>query len=248
MDAQHPSYGTGAATVLAPDLGSRLQELVAAWRGAERGQPLDDLHRECSSAAGPGGRAILPGYLLLVEGLTAYKVRPASDAAPGRWETGTQNHECLAGLVGTLDYLAALGRQSLDRFAARFPGMSGRRLELHVALAAIQEHERTLAERLLAGLQTVPGARIYGLTALEDLPRRVPTVAVTIAGHTPRALATALGERGMFAWDGNYYALALMERLGLEASGGALRLGLAHYNTIEEVDRVVAALRELVAS
>src|SRR5258707_9321204 len=74
MDAQHPSYGTGAATVLAPDLGSRLQELVAAWRGAERGQPLDDLHRECSSAAGPGGRAILPGYLLLVEGLTAYKV------------------------------------------------------------------------------------------------------------------------------------------------------------------------------
>jgi selenocysteine lyase/cysteine desulfurase len=76
----------------------------------------------------------------------------------------------------------------------------------------------------------------------------VPTVAVTIAGHTPRVLATALGERGIFAWDGNYYALALMERLGLEASGGALRLGLAHYNTIEEVDRVVAALRELVAS
>src|SRR5258708_1455902 len=92
-------------------------------------------------------QGIVYGRLALLESLPAYKVRPASDAAPGRWETGTQNHECLAGLVGTLDYLAALGRQSLDRFAARFPGMSGRRLELPVALAAIQEHERTLAER-----------------------------------------------------------------------------------------------------
>jgi selenocysteine lyase/cysteine desulfurase len=124
--------------------------------------------------------------------------------------------------------------------------MAGRRLELHVAFAAIQEYERALVRRLLAGLAALPGVRIYGLTVPEDLPRRVPTVGLTIAGHTPRALAAALGERGIFAWDGNYYALALMERLGIEESGGALRLGLAHYNTPDEVDRVVAALHEIV--
>ena len=78
------------------------------------------------------------------------------------------------------------------------------------------------------------------------MARRVPTVSLTIAGHTPRALAEELAARGVFAWDGNYYAITLMERLGLEDSGGALRLGLAHYNTADEVDRVVAALREIV--
>jgi cysteine desulfurase family protein (TIGR01976 family) len=189
---------------------------------------------------------IVYGRLPLLEEIAAYKVRPASDEPPGKWETGTQNHECLAGLVGTLEYLAGLGREHLDRYAPRFPGMAGRRLELHAALAAIQEHERMLVARLLGGLQALPGVRIYGLTAPEDLPRRVPTVALTIDSHTPRELAEALGARGIFAWDGNYYALCVMERLGLEESGGALRLGLAHYNTADEVDRVLEALVEIV--
>jgi cysteine desulfurase family protein (TIGR01976 family) len=189
---------------------------------------------------------VVYGRLPLLEEIAAYKVRPASDEPPGKWETGTQNHECLAGLVGTLEYLAGLGHDHLDRYAHLFPGMAGRRLDLHAALAACQAHERALAKQLLAELATLPGARIYGLTAPEDLPRRVPTVALTIAGHTPRELAAALGERGIFAWDGNYYALALMELLGLEESGGALRLGLAHYNTPGEVDRVVEALRGIV--
>jgi selenocysteine lyase/cysteine desulfurase len=115
-------------------------------------------------------------------------------------------------------------------------------------MAAIQEYEQSLAARLIAGLRELPGARIYGYTAASDLARRVPTVALTIAGHTPRALAERLGERGVFTWDGNYYAVTLMERLGLEASGGALRIGLAHYNTADEVDRLLAALREITAS
>jgi cysteine desulfurase family protein (TIGR01976 family) len=189
---------------------------------------------------------VLYGRAELMESLPAYKVRPASDEAPGRWETGTQNHECLAGLVGTLGYLAALGREHAATHAANFAGMAGRRLELHTAMAAIRDHERMLAARLLAGVSALPGARVYGLVAPDDLPRRVPTVALTVEGHTPRALAEALGQRGIFAWDGNYYALALMERLGLEPGGGALRLGLAHYNTTAEVDRVVAALAEIV--
>lgn len=189
---------------------------------------------------------IVYGRLPLLEGLRAYKVRPAENEPPGKWETGTQNHEAIAGLVATLTYLAALGRAVADVYATRFPSMSGRRLELHRAMAAIQDYERTLAVRLLGGLATVPGLRIYGLTAAEDLPRRVPTVAVTIAGHTPRELAERLAERGIFTWDGNYYALTLMERLGLEASGGALRIGLAHYNTADEVDRLLTALRAMV--
>jgi cysteine desulfurase family protein (TIGR01976 family) len=191
---------------------------------------------------------ILYGRLPLLQGIAAYKVRPADAEPPGKWETGTQTHECLAGLVATLGYLAALGREHLDRYAARFPGMSGRRLELHAALAAIQEHERTLAGRLLAGLAAIPGIRVYGLTAADDLPRRVPTVMLTVEGFTPRELAEGLAERGIFAWDGNYYALNLMERLGLEPTGGgALRIGLAHYNTLEEVERIVSGLRDMTA-
>ncbi len=193
---------------------------------------------------------ILYGRLPLLEELPAYKVRPATDEPPGKWETGTQNHECLAGLLGTYDYLAALGRATVPYavrpYADRFAGMTGRRLDLHAAMAAIQERERKLAEQLLAGLATIPGAHVYGLTAPADLPRRVPTVMLTAAGHTPRELAEGLAARGIFAWDGNYYALNLMERLGLEPSGGALRIGLAHYNTPAEVDRIVAALREVV--
>jgi len=125
--------------------------------------------------------------------------------------------------------------------------MAGRRLELHAAMAAIQNHERGLAAQLLAGLATIPGVRVYGLTSDEDLVRRVPTVAITLEGQTPRTLAERLAERGIFCWDGNYYALALMERLGLEERGGALRIGMAHYNTADEVDRLLAALREFTA-
>ncbi|MGH2517791.1 MAG: aminotransferase class V-fold PLP-dependent enzyme, partial [Ktedonobacterales bacterium] len=189
---------------------------------------------------------ILYGLLPLLESLTAYKVRPATDDAPGKWETGTLNHECLAGLLGTLGYLADLGRLHVATYGPAFPGMTGRRLELHAAFAAIQAHERELARRLLDGLRTLPGIHIFGLAGAADLPRRVPTVAVTIDGHTPRELAERLGERGIFTWDGNYYALNLMERLGLEERGGALRIGLAHYNTEEEVERLIAALSEII--
>ncbi len=194
---------------------------------------------------------IVYGRLALLTDLAAYKVRPSSDTAPGKWETGTLNHECLAGLGATLAYLAGIGRDRIaadPTQAAQFPSLTGRRLELHVALAAMQAYERGLAQRLLAGLAALPGVHIYGLTGAADLARGVPTVALTIAGHTPRALAEGLGKRGVFTWDGNYYAIALMERLGLEASGGALRIGLAHYNTADEVDRIVAALHEVIGA
>jgi selenocysteine lyase/cysteine desulfurase len=190
---------------------------------------------------------ILYGRLPLLESIAAYKVRPAGNNAPDKWETGTLNHECLAGLVGTLEYLASIGRERHENYPHRFRDMEGRRLDLHCAMAAIQNYERLLSDRLLGGLATIPGIRIYGLTAEEDIFRRVPTVAITLDGHTPRALAEGLAERGIFCWDGNYYALTIMERLGLEGKGGALRIGMAHYNTAEEVDRLLAALREFAA-
>jgi cysteine desulfurase family protein (TIGR01976 family) len=188
---------------------------------------------------------ILYGRLPLLERLAAYKVRPATDEPPGKWESGTLNHECLAGLVASLDYLAELGGEYSDRFGSQFPGMSGRRLDLHAAMAAVSAYERGLIRHLLAGLEAISGIHIYGLTREEDLPQRVPTVMLTIEGRTPRELAEALAQRGIFCWDGNYYALNLMERLDLEKSGGTLRIGLAHYNTMSEVDRLLAALREI---
>ena len=193
-------------------------------------------------------QGILWGKLEHMQRLRPYKVRPASDEAPDRWETGTQAHELQAGTLATLDYLAALGHPHAEAYRASFPGMEGRRLDLHAGMAVIHAYEQTLAARLIAGLKGIRGVTLYGLTDEADLGRRVPTVALTVAGHTPRALAERLAERGVFVWDGNYYALTLMERLGLEEHGGALRIGLAHYNTAEEVDRIVASLREVVGA
>src|SRR5437588_544069 len=168
-----------------------------------------------------------------------YKVRANTNATPNRWEWGTLNHECIAGITACIDYLADLGRR-ID------PPASTRRAALLAAYHAIQKHERSLAERLIRGLAAIPGLKIYGITDPHRFDQRCPTIAVRIAGHTPLELATALGERGFFTWDGNYYALNLTERLDVEKDGGFLRIGLVHYNTSEEVDRLINALREIV--
>src|SRR4029077_5255355 len=110
----------------------------------------------------------------------------------------------------------------------------------------IQKHERGLMERLIRGLLVFPGLKLYGISDPRRFDQRCPTIAVRIAGHTPLELATALGERGFFTWDGNYYALNLTERLDVEKDGGFLRIGLVHYNTSQEVDRLIIALQEIV--
>lgn len=166
-----------------------------------------------------------------------YKVRPAPDTLPDRWETGTQIHEGLAGVGAAIDYLAELGRRC-DSAAAN------RRAALLAAYRAIREHEMSLATRMISGLLSIPGLRFYGISDPARFAQRVPTVGVRLAGHTPLEVATFLGERGIFTWDGNYYALNLTERLGIEKDGGLLRIGLVHYNTAEEVDRLLAALNK----
>jgi cysteine desulfurase family protein (TIGR01976 family) len=173
--------------------------------------------------------------------LRPYKVRPASDALPDRWETGTQTHECIAGVAAAIDYLVELGRRaSVGR------GDISRREALLGAYRAIRQHEMALAARLIEGLLEIPGLRFFGISDPARFAHRVPTVAVRFANHTPLEAATFLGERGIFTWDGNYYALNLTERLGVEKDGGFLRIGIVHYNTSEEVERLLAALGELV--
>ena len=138
-----------------------------------------------------------------------YKVRPA----PG-YETGTAQHELLAGFVAAVAYLESVG------------------------LEAIVTHERELGEHFLAGLPE--GVTLYGRQTMDG---RVPTFAITLDGLTPTEVAAHLGERGIFVWDGNYYAPEVMKRLGLQ--DGAVRIGIVHYNTAEEVDRLLDELRKL---
>ena len=170
-----------------------------------------------------------------------YKVRPATQNSPERWETGTQNHEGLAGVTAAIEYLAELGRRTGPNVGD--VRTSQRRPVLLAAMEAIRGYERNLVEPLIRGLLAIPGVTVYGITDPARFDWRTPTVALRLAGQTPQELARLLAEQGMFTWAGNYYAINLTERLGVETAGGMLRLGLVHYNTAEEVARVVEALR-----
>jgi cysteine desulfurase family protein (TIGR01976 family) len=176
-----------------------------------------------------------------LKGLRPYKVRPNTNAIPNCWEWGTLNHECIAGIAACVEYLADVGRRTR-------PEVPTRRDAIEAAYEAIHEHERTLLERIMAGLREIPALKIYGITDPARFHERCGTLAVRIPGHTPLELATQLGDRGIFTWDGNYYALNLTEHLDVEKSGGFLRIGLVHYNTADEVDRLLAALREIVGA
>jgi cysteine desulfurase family protein (TIGR01976 family) len=187
--------------------------------------------------------------------LRPYKVRPLTDAVPNRWEWGTLNHECIAGITACVDYIAdldrthgtwsdgRLGRQSSE---ARPPETSPRRAAIVAAFESIHRHEHALMNRLIAGLKGIPKLKIYGITDPECFAWRCPTLAIRVDAYSPLQLATKLDERGFFTWDGNYYAVNLTEHLDVEKSGGFLRIGLVHYNTTEEVDRLLAALKEIL--
>jgi len=192
---------------------------------------------------------ILYGRYDLLDGLTAYKVRPAPARPPGKFETGTLNHEGIAGVLGAVEYLAWVG----DTFggegeAWREAGFSGQKLAVHKGLAAIRSHEFELSRTLIQAIESVPGTRIYGITDEKRLDQRVPTVSFRLEGKHPRAIAEALGNAGFYVWDGNYYALAVTDRLGIETSGGMVRVGAAHYNTVDEVARFGEALKKIAAA
>ncbi len=169
-----------------------------------------------------------------------YKVRPCTEEVPGRWESGTQVHELIAGIGAAVEYLAELGRHS-------DPSAKTRREALACAYRTTVAYETRLVWRLIDGLQAIPGVRIYGITDPQRSAERCSTLSLRIGNHHPTAMATYLAERGIFTWDGNYYALNLSERLGVESQGGMLRIGLVHYNTMEEVERLLTALRAFAA-
>ena len=166
-----------------------------------------------------------------------YKLRANTNAVPQRWEWGTLNHECITGITACVDYLAELGRRGSQ--------VSNRRDSIRSAFHIIRTHERKLMERMLRGLSEISGLRLYGISDPSRLDSRCPTFAIRIAGHSPLELSTGLGERGIFTWEGNYYAIHLTERLDVEKDGGFLRIGFVHYNAEEEVDRILDELRQL---
>lgn len=172
--------------------------------------------------------------------LRAYQVRPAISGIPSKWETGTKNHEGLAGTLAAIDYIASLG-ETYGGATADAP----RREKLIAAWQVIHDYEQTLLARLIEGLQAIPGVRIYGITDPVDWNKRVVTVAIRKEGATPQQLAKALGAQNVFVTDGNYYAVAISERLGVEQSGGMLRIGLTHYNTVEEIDYFLRVLERM---
>jgi len=174
--------------------------------------------------------------------LHPYKVRPAPENLPDRWETGTLSHEGIAGVAAAVDYIAGVGRRAVPSIPA---GDAGRREAILAAYDVIREYEGGLMRKLIAGLVAIPGLTFYGISDPARFTWRVPTVGIRLARSKPAEIAAFLGERGIFTWDGNYYAVNLTERLGVESDGGLLRIGLVHYNTAEEVDRLLEALREL---
>ena len=200
--------------------------------------PVDVRETQCDFLAASAYKffgphtGVLYGRYELLDRLDAVKIRPAPDEPPGKWETGTQSFESLAGVAAAVDYLAEFG------------GGEGRRAALRAAMESIREYEEGLSRRFLDGIAGVEGVTLYGQPGAAD---RTPTFAVAVEGSSADEVATRLGEKGIFVWAGHYYALEVMSSLGVLDSGGLVRIGFVHYSLPEEVDIVVEGLARLAA-
>ncbi len=211
-------------------------------------QDLDVDFLVCSAYKFFGPHAgVLYGKSELLEELKAYKVRPAADSLPGKWETGTQNHEGIAGVLGAIEYLEWVGKTfgAEQVEGASENGYTGRRMELKKAMRAIRAYEFEFSHALLSTFESIPGLRLYGIDGSGRLDERVPTFSFRLKGKSPVAVARALAKENIYVWDGNYYALEVTQRLGVEETGGMVRVGAVHYNTIEEVNRLGEVLRKI---
>ena len=179
---------------------------------------------------------VLYGKRELMERLRPRKVRPAKDATPYRWEQGTPNFEGFAAIIAAVEHIAQVGDMAV---AESSTGLRGR---LTQGMTAIKAYEEQLSQHLLTGLAQVEGVHVYGLSDPTRSSERVPTVAFTREGESPRAVCERLAKHGVNCWSGDYYAVRVMETLGLQESGGALRVGLTHYNTTWEIDRFLDLL------
>lgn len=163
----------------------------------------------------------------------SFKVRPASDEPPGKWETGTQSFESIAGTLAALDYL----RNLASRTSAT--------TSLNAAMDSIRRYELGLSEQFLSSIARNRRVKVYGISDPKQVAKRTPTFALRLEGMHPDVAAQKLGERGVMVWSGHFYAVDLIERLGLSEQGGVIRVGFVHYNTVEEVDRTLEALEVL---
>ena len=186
-------------------------------------------------------QGILYGRREVLDQLEPYKVRPAPEVLPWCWETGTQSHEGIAGTGAAVDYFAWVGREMAG-------ASGGRQAEAHAGMNLLVEYEKTLSHHLIDGLQELPGVTVQGITDEAALDRRVPTVAFTHADREPKAIAEALGRENIFVWSGHNYALEVVKTLGILESGGAVRIGPVHYNSVGEIDELLGVLNRLLSA
>jgi len=188
---------------------------------------------------------VLYGRYEILESLPPRKVRPAGETPPDKFETGTNNFEAICGAAAAVDYLASLGRRFGDEPATDAPGLIGRRREIRAGMSSIRAYEKTLGKTLLAGLLSTKGVHVYGISDEKKMERRVPTFSFTVKGRTPREVAAELDRENIFVWDGHFYAVEAIRRLGLMDEGGVVRVGLYHYNTMEEVETLLEAVSKM---
>lgn len=189
---------------------------------------------------------ILWGRREILERLEPYKLRPAPDTLPGCFETGTQNHEGMAGTTAAVDYFARVGETLATGYHERNSRFRGRGRFVRAALDYFFDYEKGLARHLIDGLQQLPAVRIQGITDPAALERRVPTVAFTVAGVPPASIAEALAAENIFVWSGHNYAVEVAKSLGIYDTGGAVRVGPVHYNSTDELDRLLVVLEQIL--
>ena len=185
-------------------------------------------------------QGVLWGRREILEQLEAYKVRPAPEGIPGCFETGTQSHEGFAGTAAAVDYFAWIGET--------MAGVSGRRSALRAAMDMLFDYEKELAAHLVDGLLDIDGVTVQGITAREALDRRVPTVSFTHSSVASARIAEALAKKNIFVWSGHNYAVEVAKTLGIYDTGGAVRVGPVHYNSVSEIDETLDALRQIIAA
>jgi cysteine desulfurase family protein (TIGR01976 family) len=186
-------------------------------------------------------QGIVYGRREVLESLSPYKVRPASDSPPGCFETGTQSHEGMAGTAAAVDYFAWIGSE--------MAGASGdRQSRAQAGMSLLVDYEKNLSERLIDGLKSIEGVSVHGITSRDAYDRRVPTVVFTHKRMAPAEIAARLGEDNIFVWSGHNYAIEPAKALGLLETGGAVRVGPVHYNRIDEIDELIESLGRILGS
>jgi cysteine desulfurase family protein (TIGR01976 family) len=189
---------------------------------------------------------VLWGREEVLKSLDPYKVRPAGSDLPDCFELGTLSHEAMAGVTATVDYFAWVGQSLADEsYRARYSAAGNeRRQHVCAGMQFLSDYELPLTQQLISGLQALPGVTVHGITDASAMDRRVPTISFTAEGHRPGDIAAALGRQNIYVWDGHNYAIEPASQLGLMETGGVVRVGIAHYNTMEEVDRTLEVIAD----